>query len=146
MYVPSLVKIHGSMLILEWSQGCYGRTDGRQRYYIPLQLRWRGDNNLNHSCYHNPCPPFCYEINDHSCHPCPPFCYKCIKFNDLNHSCHQCPPFCYKINDLSHSYHPCLPSYSVIKSTTFTTCAIHAHPSVIKLIIILYCISKFDCF
>ena len=35
------------MLILECSQGCYGRTDGRQRYYIPSQLRWRGDNNQN---------------------------------------------------------------------------------------------------
>jgi len=45
-YVPSLVKIHSRMLILECSQGCYGRTDGRQRYYIPSQLRWRGDNNL----------------------------------------------------------------------------------------------------
>ena len=32
------------MLILEWSQGCYGRTDGWQCYYIPSQLRWRGDN------------------------------------------------------------------------------------------------------
>ena len=31
------------MLILECSQGCYGRTDGRQRYYIPSQLCWRGD-------------------------------------------------------------------------------------------------------
>jgi hypothetical protein len=30
------------MLILEWSQGCYGRTDGRKRYYIP----WRGDNKV----------------------------------------------------------------------------------------------------
>ena len=28
-YVPSLVKIHWSMLILECSQRCYGRTDGR---------------------------------------------------------------------------------------------------------------------
>ena len=27
-YVPSLFKIHWRMLILEWSQGCYGRTDG----------------------------------------------------------------------------------------------------------------------
>jgi hypothetical protein len=27
-YVPSLVKIHWRMLILEFSQGCYGRTDG----------------------------------------------------------------------------------------------------------------------
>jgi hypothetical protein len=27
-YVPSLVKIHYRMLILECSQGCYGRTDG----------------------------------------------------------------------------------------------------------------------
>ena len=44
-YVPSLVKIHWRMLILECSQGCYGRTDGRKRYYIPSQLRWRGDNN-----------------------------------------------------------------------------------------------------
>jgi hypothetical protein len=26
-YVPSLVKIHWRMLILEWSQGCYGRKD-----------------------------------------------------------------------------------------------------------------------
>jgi hypothetical protein len=45
-YVPSLFKIHWRMLILECSQGCYGRTDGRKaRYYIPSQLRWRGDNN-----------------------------------------------------------------------------------------------------
>ena len=29
-YVPSLVKIHWRMLILECSQGCYGRTDGRK--------------------------------------------------------------------------------------------------------------------
>jgi hypothetical protein len=27
-YVPSLVKMHWSMLILGCSQGCYGRTDG----------------------------------------------------------------------------------------------------------------------
>jgi hypothetical protein len=27
-YVPSLVNIHWRMLILECSQGCYGRTDG----------------------------------------------------------------------------------------------------------------------
>ena len=27
-YVPSFVKIHWRMLILECSQGCYGRTDG----------------------------------------------------------------------------------------------------------------------
>ena len=32
-YVPSLVKIHWRMLILECSQGCYGRTDGRT---VPL--------------------------------------------------------------------------------------------------------------
>jgi len=29
-YVPSLVKIHWRMLILECLQGCYGRTDGRK--------------------------------------------------------------------------------------------------------------------
>ena len=29
MYVPSLVKIHWKMLILECSQGCYGRTEGQ---------------------------------------------------------------------------------------------------------------------
>ena len=28
-YVPSLVKIHWRMLILECSQGCYGRTEGQ---------------------------------------------------------------------------------------------------------------------
>ena len=28
-YVPSLVKIHWKMLILECSQGCYGRMEGR---------------------------------------------------------------------------------------------------------------------
>jgi hypothetical protein len=47
-YVLSLVKIHWRMLILECSQGCYerteGMTDGWTRYYIPSQLRWRGDN------------------------------------------------------------------------------------------------------
>jgi hypothetical protein len=31
------------MLILEYSQGCYGRKDGRKHYYIPSQLRWQGD-------------------------------------------------------------------------------------------------------
>ena len=51
-YVPSLVKIHRRMLILECSQGCYGRTEGRWRYYIynPSQLRWlksRKRNNIN---------------------------------------------------------------------------------------------------
>ena len=46
-YVPSLVKIHWRMLILECSQGCYGRTDGRKGYYIPSQLRWRGDNKFS---------------------------------------------------------------------------------------------------
>jgi hypothetical protein len=53
-YVPSLVKIHWRMLILECSQGCYGRT----RYYIPSQLSWRGDKNWRpfkhvHVCLHN---------------------------------------------------------------------------------------------
>ena len=47
-YVPSLVKIYWRMLILDCSQGYYGRTDGRTdgryRYYIPSKLRWRGDN------------------------------------------------------------------------------------------------------
>ena len=40
------------MLILECSQGGYGRTEGRKEgrtvallLYIPSQLRWRGDNN-----------------------------------------------------------------------------------------------------
>ena len=41
------------MLILECSQGCYGRTDGRttegrtngrKLYYIPSQRSWRGEN------------------------------------------------------------------------------------------------------
>ena len=39
-YVPSLVKIHRRMLILECSQGC----DVWWRYYIPSQLRWREGN------------------------------------------------------------------------------------------------------
>ena len=30
MYVPSVVKIHWRMLILECSQGCYERTEGRK--------------------------------------------------------------------------------------------------------------------
>ena len=29
-YVPSLVKIYWRMLIIEWSQWCYGRTNGRK--------------------------------------------------------------------------------------------------------------------
>ena len=33
-YVPSLVNIHWWMLILECSQGCYGRTDGS----VPISL------------------------------------------------------------------------------------------------------------
>ena len=38
-YVPSLVKIHWRMLILECSQGCYGRTDGRSDGSITISLR-----------------------------------------------------------------------------------------------------------
>ena len=38
-YVPSLVKIHWGMLILECSQGCYGRTDGS----VTLSLRNFGE-------------------------------------------------------------------------------------------------------
>jgi hypothetical protein len=39
-YVPSLVKMHRRMLILECSQGCYGQTEGQWRYYMynPSQL------------------------------------------------------------------------------------------------------------
>ena len=32
-----------------WSksiEGCHRRKDGWYRYYIPSQLRWRGDNNV----------------------------------------------------------------------------------------------------
>jgi hypothetical protein len=105
-YVPSLVKIHLRILILECSQGCYTvnkiypvtwinilqwiltklgtylvlrrvwnpidfqgqrsrslgdvdpraftrmwRTEGRTRYYIPSQLRWRGDNKGCQCCF-----------------------------------------------------------------------------------------------
>ena len=50
-YEPSLVKIHWRMLILECSQGCYGRTDGWKHYYIPSQLRWRGDNKIGICCF-----------------------------------------------------------------------------------------------
>jgi hypothetical protein len=38
-YVPSLVKIHWRMLILECSQGCYGRTDGRTDNSVTISLR-----------------------------------------------------------------------------------------------------------
>ena len=38
-YVPSLVKIHWRMLILECSQGCYGRTEGRTDGSITISLR-----------------------------------------------------------------------------------------------------------
>jgi hypothetical protein len=44
-YVPSLVKIHWRMLILECSQGLW-RTDGRTDGSVtisPRQLSWRGD-------------------------------------------------------------------------------------------------------
>jgi hypothetical protein len=41
-YVPSLAKIHWRMLILECSQGSYGRTDGIITISLP-QLLWRGD-------------------------------------------------------------------------------------------------------
>ena len=44
-YVPSLVKIHWRMLILECSQGCYGRTDGS----VTISLRnlvGEGINNI----------------------------------------------------------------------------------------------------
>ena len=35
------------MLSVEWSQGCYGRTDGQSRYYIPIaNFVSRGDNNF----------------------------------------------------------------------------------------------------
>jgi hypothetical protein len=40
-YVPSLVKIHWRMLILECSQGCYGRTEGPLNYLkIWLRVFW----------------------------------------------------------------------------------------------------------
>jgi hypothetical protein len=46
IFLYLLFKIHWRMLIIECSQGCYGRTDGRnegrKRYYIPSQPRWRG--------------------------------------------------------------------------------------------------------
>ena len=38
-YVPCLVKIHWRMLILECSQGCYGRTEGRTDDSITISLR-----------------------------------------------------------------------------------------------------------
>ena len=38
-YVSSLVKIHWRLLILECSQGCYGRTDGRTDGSITISLR-----------------------------------------------------------------------------------------------------------
>ena len=38
-YVPSLVKIHWRMLILECSQGCYGRTEGRMDGSVTISLR-----------------------------------------------------------------------------------------------------------
>ena len=38
-YVPSLVKIHWRMLILECSQGCYGRTDGQKNGSVTISLR-----------------------------------------------------------------------------------------------------------
>jgi hypothetical protein len=38
-YVPSLVKIHWRMLILECSQGCYGRTDTQKDGSVTISLR-----------------------------------------------------------------------------------------------------------
>ena len=38
-YVLSLVKIHWRMLILECSQECYGRTDGRTNGSVTISLR-----------------------------------------------------------------------------------------------------------
>jgi hypothetical protein len=46
-YVPSLVKIHWRMLILECSQGCYGRTDERTVALLYPFATWRGDNKIN---------------------------------------------------------------------------------------------------
>ena len=37
-YVPSLIKIHWRMLILECSQGCYRRTEGRTDGSITISL------------------------------------------------------------------------------------------------------------
>jgi hypothetical protein len=53
--VPSLVKIHWRMLILECSQGYYGRTVALlYPFTIPLQLRWWGDKKNNkYSKYEN---------------------------------------------------------------------------------------------
>jgi hypothetical protein len=44
-YVPSFVKIHWRMLILEWSQGCYGRTVALL-YPFATSLARRGDNKI----------------------------------------------------------------------------------------------------
>jgi hypothetical protein len=54
-YVPSLVKIHWRMLILRVFTRML-RKYGRWRFYIPSQLRWRGDNKsllllLNAVCF-----------------------------------------------------------------------------------------------
>ena len=38
-YVPSSIKIPLRMLILECSQGCYGRTDGRTDGSVTISLR-----------------------------------------------------------------------------------------------------------
>ena len=42
-YVPSLVKIHWRMLIIECSQGCYGRTDVRTDGRKDGRTDWRTD-------------------------------------------------------------------------------------------------------
>ena len=52
-YVPRLVKIHWRMLILVFTRMLRkdGRTegwkDGCKGYYIPSQLRWRGDKQIH---------------------------------------------------------------------------------------------------
>jgi hypothetical protein len=57
-YVPSLVKIHWRMLILECSQGCYGRTDGSVTIshcnFVGegiITYSWEGDRS---DCYPSP--------------------------------------------------------------------------------------------
>jgi hypothetical protein len=50
-YVPSLVKIHWRMLILECSQGCYGRTDGSitislRNFFGEGIIKWTYQQNL----------------------------------------------------------------------------------------------------
>jgi hypothetical protein len=87
-YVPSLVKIHWRMLILECSQECYGRTNGRTDGSVTISLRNFVGEGIINKFRQNVIDTLCLLIlllypSQRSCRgilvsPCPSVCRKTL--------------------------------------------------------------------